>query len=221
MPSGSDSNLEELDSFLAEARRRLADSRGALAAAQVDMREAEQRVRLLEELIALERGEGHIAHERPAWDVVDATVRMLDESGEPMRIGEIRTGLVDAGVPLPGKGADANLIAKFQSSPQIKRVSRGVYDIARENMKPALLAPDGSRVEICEALRIGAGEDNDLVVSDAPARLAELRAADQQVVVRATDGETVSVNERAVSERNLRQGDTISLGHQAYRFTRF
>jgi len=110
------------------ARQRLSDTQRAVVS-------AEQKVASLESLYLLEGGKASVLTNSKSQlnaDVVDYVETMLQDKGEPMHISDIRAQLLQDQVPLPGKGVEANLIAKFQRSKgRIVRVSRGMYDIPR------------------------------------------------------------------------------------------
>lgn len=54
-------------------------------------------------------------------------VEILEQRGKPIHISEIRTELVKRGVPIPGKGTDANVIIYLTGSATVCRVGRGLY----------------------------------------------------------------------------------------------
>lgn len=62
---------------------------------------------------------------------LQAAVRQILEShGKPMHVREIRTVLPERGVPIPGKGTDANLIVHLRRAPEVfQRSGRGTYGL--------------------------------------------------------------------------------------------
>ena len=130
MPSGN-----ELKKWYEDALNDLIEANSTLSEAQQQVNMLEQKVKSLESLFILEGGDITkivIPEDLRQKDVVDSAVKIIEDNGGSMHIGEIRRKLLEAGMPLPGKGTDANLIAKFQrSNGRIVRVGRGLYDIAR------------------------------------------------------------------------------------------
>jgi len=59
----------------------------------------------------------------------DAVVSILGETTGSIHIGEIRAKLIERGIRIPGKGNDANIIARLIREPRIERESgrRGYY----------------------------------------------------------------------------------------------
>lgn len=168
------SKVNETTALYEDAVAELEAARADLAAAQKRAVEAETRVRLLEGLMALNTGTGGtiLGHTERASgeDLIDATVEILKERGCAMGVREVRGELLARGVPLPGRGDDANLIAKFQrSGGRIVRVSRGLYDIPRDGLRPALGYPDGRIVALGSVTKLGRGDDCDIVLSDSKA----------------------------------------------------
>jgi hypothetical protein len=61
----------------------------------------------------------------------EGVAAVLKEAGEPMHIREIREALVQRGVPLPGRGDEANIIVRLRRSPDdFTRTGRGTYALA-------------------------------------------------------------------------------------------
>ena len=60
---------------------------------------------------------------------VERTVRALERAGKPLHISELMGILQAEGVPVPGAGAQANLIAHLTRHPDIVRPSRGMYGL--------------------------------------------------------------------------------------------
>jgi hypothetical protein len=99
---------------------------------------------LLEGLLALRRGgtadesisllarassssqDGASAHET---DVAEASIGILEAAGRPMHISELKTVLERRGVRIPGKGTQANLIARLRRDERIARAARGMYGL--------------------------------------------------------------------------------------------
>jgi len=54
-------------------------------------------------------------------------IGVLEERGKPVHISELRAELARRGIPVPGKGTDANVIVHLARSAQVCRVGRGLY----------------------------------------------------------------------------------------------
>jgi hypothetical protein len=77
-------------------------------------------------------GNGHALASRPSGQSLeDAVASILERSGEPMHVGEIRLRLIADGVRIPGRGDDANIIVKLRAAPErFTRTARGTYALA-------------------------------------------------------------------------------------------
>ncbi|MFQ6006200.1 MAG: hypothetical protein ACE5OQ_11930 [Woeseia sp.] len=61
----------------------------------------------------------------------DCIERVLDEAGKPIHIREIRQSLIDRGIPLPGRGDEANIIVRLSRAPdRFVRTGRGTYGLS-------------------------------------------------------------------------------------------
>jgi len=56
-----------------------------------------------------------------------AAVAVLEETGKPIHISDLRRALLQKGVPIPGKGTDANVIVYLARSDAFCRVGKGLY----------------------------------------------------------------------------------------------
>jgi hypothetical protein len=113
---------------------------------------AREEGRLLERLLALRRGPGSDGatdgrldnaslNEEPRAGAdpgpnvarskkppaVQAVIDELGMSGRPLHISELMRLLQTRGVPIPGSGMQANVIAHLRRDPRIVRTSRGMY----------------------------------------------------------------------------------------------
>jgi hypothetical protein len=75
---------------------------------------------------------GHALASRPTGrSLEDAVASILEGSGEPMHVGDIRLRLIADGVPIPGRGDDANIIVRLRAAPErFTRTARGTYALA-------------------------------------------------------------------------------------------
>ena len=86
-------------------------------------------------------GTSGISRQTTAERIGEAVAAILDERGEPMHVRDIRAELIARGVPLPGRGADANVIVHLSRNPNtFVRTSRGTYGLtawtSRKPKKP-------------------------------------------------------------------------------------
>jgi hypothetical protein len=55
---------------------------------------------------------------------------ILAEKGEPMHIGALRDVLIERGIPLPGRGDEANIIVRLRrDDTRFTRTGRGTYGL--------------------------------------------------------------------------------------------
>lgn len=187
---------------------------------------AEQRVKLLDDLLALDGGNpAPGGEERAAGDaLIDAIERLIRKHGSPMRIGEIHAALLFEGVALPGKGDDANIIAKIQrSNGRIVRVARGLYDVAGSAPRASLVYPDGRKILLQQAtLSLGRADDNEVILTDTQASRHHARITLKDGGFEIADigsSNGVFVNGKQVAAVALKEGDRILLGSTELRFT--
>jgi hypothetical protein len=65
---------------------------------------------------------------RTGTDVEAEIERILAEAGKPVHIGDIRRALIERGVPLPGRGDEANIILRLRRDQgRFSRTGRGTY----------------------------------------------------------------------------------------------
>lgn len=68
----------------------------------------------------------------------DHIAQLLETSGEPIHVSEIRRRLVEAGVPLPGKGEEANIIVRMgRDEARFVRTGKGTYGLKAWGIAPA------------------------------------------------------------------------------------
>jgi hypothetical protein len=113
---------------------------------------ARREVELLEELLAVRRGEatsppsgsnvseadggrGVTKRTGRPHPVVAAAITELEKVGRPLHISELMESLRELGVEIPGSGQQANLIAHLTRDSQIVRPSRGMYALASWGIK--------------------------------------------------------------------------------------
>lgn len=61
-------------------------------------------------------------------DLLDACERLVRSAGKPLHIGELHAALLKEGVPIPGRGTEANLLVRLhRSNGRFVRTGRGTY----------------------------------------------------------------------------------------------
>lgn len=118
--------MELIKQSAEEARQAL--SRGDTRVAQAEIAKV---IYLAPELDGLRRSIRPRSRPYPNKMIATA-VAVLQEAGEPMHIQDIIAELRRRGVRLPGQGRSANLIAALTRTPEVRRVSRGLYAARRE-----------------------------------------------------------------------------------------
>ena len=69
-----------------------------------------------------------LARPRSSPDIESHVRAVLEERAEPMHIKEIRRTLVERGIPLPGRGDEANIIVRLRRADDLfVRTGRGTY----------------------------------------------------------------------------------------------
>ena|SRR5258706_9064412 len=132
----TESKAIELSKWREQVLKDLDDARQQLAELQKRIREGEQRLELVNGLLTLETS-GNLGPQeaKPATsgdELLDACEQITRDTGRPMHISELHSALLARGVPLPGRGAEANLIVRLQrSNGRFLRVGRGIYAPAK------------------------------------------------------------------------------------------
>lgn len=99
---------------------------------QVRLHESNERLELIDKLLAIENPEMKETSNLPITtdSLIDECEEILREAGKPMHIRELHLGLLNKGIPIPGKGSQANVIARIQRSDgRIIRTGRGMYGL--------------------------------------------------------------------------------------------
>ena len=80
--------------------------------------------------------------------IEDHIEKVLRSQGKPVHISEIRASLIKMGVPLPGRGDEANIILRLRrANDRFIRTGRGTYALTEWNM------PEYSPVPIKKTVR--------------------------------------------------------------------
>lgn len=69
----------------------------------------------------------------PKQPIGNVVAEILEASASPLHISEIRNRYVATGREIPGKGAEANLLAYMVRDPRFVRVAKGTYALVDPN----------------------------------------------------------------------------------------
>ena len=72
----------------------------------------------------------HTAQESmsPADDLLDACEKVVRNAGRPLHIKELHAALLNDGIPIPGRGTEANLLVRLhRSNGRFVRTGRGTF----------------------------------------------------------------------------------------------
>jgi hypothetical protein len=99
---------------------------------QIRLNESNERLELIDKLLELGNKEKKETIKFPTYtdNLIDGCEVILREIGKPMHIRELHLGLLKKGIPIPGKGNQANVIARLQRSEgRIIRTGHGMYGL--------------------------------------------------------------------------------------------
>lgn len=135
-----DERVEELRRWKAEAIAELEAAQAGLATAQRRVEACRERLRLLDRLLAVESGREAVtsSQESPmqtaqeptprADELLDACEKVVRNAGRPLHIKELRAAVLNEGVPIPGRGTEANLLVRLhRSNGRFVRTGRGTF----------------------------------------------------------------------------------------------
>jgi hypothetical protein len=147
----TDQQIEQLGAWAEATEREIKELLASMAPLEEQLKAARERLDLIHRLLRLsEKGtsKNHGAAEKvwlaisspkdgashlPRQKVSDIEVhieRLLEGAGKPMHISDIRQALIDQGVPLPGRGDEANIIVRLRrASDRFSRTGRGMYGL--------------------------------------------------------------------------------------------
>jgi hypothetical protein len=154
-----------LEDSLEEAAGTVRAREEDLNVARLHLSEAERELRLLTELAQIRGVElpraARVGIEAPAGSngagaagrspsrsksvLLNAVVEILEARGEPMQIQDLMAAVRERQIPIPGQGAQANLIAHISRDPRVVRPRRGFYGLAAWGLKDTTPAPRSSR----------------------------------------------------------------------------
>ena len=133
------SKFDELTAWRELARAEVERAQSDLAEAQRRADATRERLGLLDRLLALEQSgpvdessTGGLVSVRNAIEeppgLLDSCERIIRDRGQPVHISELLPALNEAGVAIPGRGTDANVIVRLRRAPdRFVRTGRGMY----------------------------------------------------------------------------------------------
>lgn len=121
--------IAELNRWRSEAVAAVEAGRRELADLQRRITQNEQRIQLVDELLAIEGFESPSARTTGEPDtLLNVCEEIMVANNRPMHIRELHEALLARGVMIPGRGTEANLIVRLQRSEgRFVRVGRGMY----------------------------------------------------------------------------------------------
>jgi HB1, ASXL, restriction endonuclease HTH domain len=147
----------ELQEWQSEAHNELERAQVDLVRAQKRLEDAQDRLRLLNQLLALEQDKNSDVVKDTRQDPVDfldACEQILRDAGEPIHIKELQSTLLQRGVPLPGRGTEANVIVRLnRSDGRFVRTGRGTYGL------PEFGVPEKKPVRRRKTTKRGSSDD--------------------------------------------------------------
>jgi hypothetical protein len=149
VPTPQEPDLDGLTAWQAGLARHAEELRAEIRAKQAELAQVEERLTLVTKLIEVEtRGRADASSNRqiaptepllPATGsarnsppgLEDAVEEILRAAGTPLHIANIRETLTAKGVPIPGRGDDANIIVRLRRfEDRFTRTARGTYGLA-------------------------------------------------------------------------------------------
>jgi hypothetical protein len=126
--------------WLREITDRIAVNQAAVSRLRGEIAKDTQKQQALEALLASDPPAGRAAARRPTRQsppampnqvaehpIKSGAVAVLKESGKPLHISDLRRALEQRGIPIPGKGTDANVIVYLSRAADVCRVGKGLY----------------------------------------------------------------------------------------------
>jgi hypothetical protein len=128
----------QLTEWHGELSAELKADQAGLAELQKRIRTTEQRLQHVEGLLAIEPGGTIDSATSPACtqDLLDACQELMRDLARPVHVKDLHDALLKKGVPIPGKGTEANLISRLQkSSDRFIRTGRGTYALMDSGLR--------------------------------------------------------------------------------------
>lgn len=145
--------VEQLRAWATDAEHEIAEILTTIAPLQDRLGAARERLDLITRLLRLAEHKSSTIEEKTSSSVraptgsppvskqlEDHMVDVLRAGGQPMHISSIREALINKGVPLPGRGEEANIILRLRRLPLVfTRTGRGTYGLAEWHIPEAPL----------------------------------------------------------------------------------
>ncbi len=140
--------VHDLEAWATATEEEIADIRGRMLPLEEQLDAAKERLDLIRRLIGLAganraetsrstptspesqgtRGKSQVLASVRVEDHVES---VLSDAGQPLHIRALRDELIARGVPLPGRGDEANIIVRLRrSDDRFTRTGRGMYGLA-------------------------------------------------------------------------------------------
>ncbi len=158
-----DERGKQLQSWAEAAEAEIQELTAAMIPLQQKLQAARERLDLIHRLARLENpggsetsiqadaaGKGSpsvLVSFQPSADVEDHLEAILAESGRPMHIRDLRKALIERGVPLPGRGEEANIILRLgRAKDRFVRTGRGQYGLPKWGIESVPLVQRKKRI---------------------------------------------------------------------------
>jgi hypothetical protein len=138
--------MEDLVAWARATEEEIKELRGQMFPLEERMAAATERLDLIRRLIGLaDPRAAHETHNVPERSptgsaepratrgagMEDHVEAILRDNGEPMHIAALRDALIERGVPLPGRGDEANIIVRLRrDEARFTRTGRGTYGLS-------------------------------------------------------------------------------------------
>lgn len=135
--------MRDLEAWASATEKELEEIRAEMVPLEERMAAARERLDLIRRLIGLAEGGMKSPAPMPSAttkinseqasvpsgvDIEAQLVGILKEAGQPLHIKALREALIERGVPLPGRGDEANIIVRLRRDEgQFTRTGRGMY----------------------------------------------------------------------------------------------
>jgi hypothetical protein len=142
--------LEDLEAWAQATEREIEEIRAQMLPLEQRMSAARERLDLIRRLIGLADGpkqqpsaprtssplkQAPATKVPPMATLEDHVEAILSETGEPLHISALREALIKRGVPLPGRGDEANVIVRLRrDEARFTRTGRGTYALTAWGM---------------------------------------------------------------------------------------
>jgi hypothetical protein len=132
---------DQLHAWFLALEERVRSLRAEIANKQAELAREDEQLSLVRRLFELQNGnaassqtaapprqDSTAARSTTSPDLETAVEEVLRAEGSPLHISTIRSRLIERGVPIPGRGDDANIIVRIgQQEDRFTRTARGTY----------------------------------------------------------------------------------------------